>query len=82
MNRCECIRRVYELGFSLDDLVLYLDTHPDCQQGLALFETLQEQYAAAVEWYEAEVGPLTPAAGDTAEFWIWADSPAPWEVCD
>ena len=21
MNRCECIRRVYELGFALDDLV-------------------------------------------------------------
>ena len=82
MNRCECIRRVYELGFALDDLVLYLDTHPGCQQGLALFASLQEQYAAAVAWYEAEVGPLTPAAGAAADCWIWADSPAVWEVCD
>ncbi len=82
MNRCECIRRVYELGFALDDLVLYLDTHPDCQQGLALFDALQEQYAAAVEWYEAEVGPLTPAGCSAADFWVWADSPAAWEVCD
>ncbi len=82
MNRCECIRRVYELGFALDDLVLYLDTHPDCQQGLALFETLQEQYAAAVEWYEAEVGPLTPVGCSATDFWVWAESPAAWEVCD
>ena len=82
MNRCECIRRVYELGFALDDLVLYLDTHPDCQQGLALFASLQEQYAAAAEWYEAEVGPLTPAGCSATGFWTWAESPAVWEVCD
>lgn len=81
-NQYDCARRVYELGFALDDLTLYLDTHPGCTAGLALFQTLQSQYEAAVETYEAEIAPLRRSSGDSADFWQWAESPAPWEVCD
>lgn len=82
MSQSDCARRVFELGFALDDLVLYLDTHPDCAAGLAMFQTLQSQYEAAVEIYEAEVAPLRRRSGATEDFWQWAESPAPWEVCD
>ena len=78
----DCICRVYELGFALDDLALYLDTHPNCTAGLNMFQTLKSQYEAAVEVYETEVGPLRRNCSATADCWIWADSPAPWEVCD
>ena len=82
MSRSECARRVFELGFALDDLVLYLDTHPDCAAGLEMFQTLLRQYEAAVAAYEAEIAPLRRSSGERNDFWQWAESPAPWEVCD
>ena len=78
----ECVCQVYQLGFALDDLALYLDTHPDCQAGLQMFASLQEQYQVAVAAYEAEIGPLRRSSGICNDEWQWADSPAPWEVCD
>ena len=82
MHQRECACMVHQLGFALDDLALYLDTHPDCQAGLQMFESLQEQYQAAVVAYEAEIGPLRRSSGICNDYWQWADSPAPWEVCD
>ena len=81
MSRNDLACRVYELGFALDDLVLDLDTHPDCTAGLSLFRTLQEQYEAAVAVYEAEIAPLRPGSCAQGNQWLWADSPTPWEVC-
>ena len=32
LNHQQLMKLIYEVDFALCDLVLYLDTHPDCQQ--------------------------------------------------
>lgn len=32
MNREQLFYRIQQLGFTVDDIVLYLDTHPNCQR--------------------------------------------------
>ncbi len=38
MNSKEKLFRVIQMyGFALDEICIYLDTHPDCQDGLAYY---------------------------------------------
>ena len=69
------------LDFMALDLHLYLNTHPQDSDALALFSTTTAKAAAARDKYEAAFGPLT--AGGTAPDtgWPWIDNPWPWQAC-
>lgn len=79
---------IMEISFAVDDLKLYLDTHPDCMKGMELFSQLQEHRVHLLEEYNRLYYPLTVdtmlgrAVNATGEF-SWGDCPAPWEggVC-
>lgn len=77
------LHEVNKAGFVLDDMVLYLDTHPDDQEALAYFQTAKANYEQAVANYTDQVGPLfiNDACGNSHFSWItekW-----PWEGgCD
>lgn len=67
-------------SFALTDLTLYLDTHPDDEDALELFGSLQEKRSAALRQFADSHYPLTvDTVGDTGQ-WTWGDAPAPWEV--
>ena len=66
-------------SFAVDDLGLYLNTHPDDEQAIALFNQLVEREEKAAQCYEQKHGPIqkaSPVSGDTFE---WNDNPWPWE---
>lgn len=66
------------LGFALHELALYLDTHRDDQEALALYREYQEMYHKGMAQYAQEHGPLnhgTPVEGP----YSWLDDPWPWE---
>lgn len=75
---------INQISFAVNDLTLYLDTHPDCMQGMELFSKLQERRVQLLEEYGRLYYPLTidtmlgRAADSTGEF-AWGDCPAPWE---
>lgn len=79
---------INQISFALNDLTLYLDTHPDCMKGMELFSRLQERRVQLLEEYAGLYAPLTidsmmgAAANGSGEF-SWGDCPAPWEggVC-
>ncbi len=73
--------RINEISFTMDDLRLYLDTHPNCTEALAYFDELQEQRRAAVAAYEAQFGPLTSYGNveSGCDDWKWARGPWPWQ---
>lgn len=79
-EREQALNRVQALGFALNDLDLYLDTHPGCASGLALYQSLHVQYLAAAAAYEAAFGPLTLWSAARGDRWLWAETPMPWEV--
>ncbi|MDD6037198.1 MAG: spore coat protein CotJB [bacterium] len=72
------------ISFALNDLMLYLDTHPDCEKGLTLFGQLQKRRHDLLKEYASCYYPLTQdsmngdATGHDGSF-SWSECPAPWE---
>ena len=66
------------MAFALQELALYLDTHRDDKEALALYRTLQRMYDQGRVTYEKECGPLTHMS-QTEGAYRWLDDPWPWE---
>lgn len=74
------LAQVYEIGFAMDDVVLYLDTHPMDQQALEYYQQVRRLRDEAVSQYEASVGPLFFSSVDVGRNgWNWINDPWPWE---
>lgn len=82
-NKNMLLQRVYETGFAVDEIVLYLDTHPSCEKGLEYYREAVKNYQEARCAYEAECGPLQKSASTCPDFFDWVNNPWPWEGgCD
>lgn len=68
------------LGFAIQELALYLDTHREDAEALELYRSYQRLYHDGVNAYTKKYGPLnhgTPADGP----YDWLNDPWPWEYC-
>ena len=77
------LNEISEIGFAINDLTLYLDTHPECPKGLPLLKELLQKRLTLLADYAAKYQPLTqlsmiPGTPETNEYG-WAEGPAPWE---
>ncbi|MCH5251891.1 MAG: spore coat protein CotJB [Lachnospiraceae bacterium] len=82
-DREEMMSKIATISFAINDLTLYLDTHPSCPKGLALFKELLEQRLDLLAEYAKKYNPLTQISmitgnPDTNEYG-WAEGPMPWE---
>lgn len=77
MNEINCI------SFAVNDLTLYLDTHPDCTKGASIFHELSQKRLDLLAQYAREYNPLTQSSmvtgGLNPDSYAWADGPMPWE---
>jgi spore coat protein JB len=73
------LHEVEMAGFVLDDMVLYLDTHPTDMEALAYYQTARANYEQAVANYTDQVGPLFmyDACGNSQ--FSWLTESWPWE---
>ena len=55
----DVMTQVYQYGFAVSDILLYLDTHPEDQEALTYYKNMREARDAAVSAYEDQYGPLT-----------------------
>lgn len=92
-NRAELLKEINETSFMLDDLRLFLDTHPTNQQALESFSTAMKKRKQLLNRYAEEFEPLTvdcvcPETNNRSGFmtkypnqkhFTWADGPLPWE---
>ena len=71
------------VSFAINDLTLYLDTHPKCPEGLKLFKELLARRVELLADYAAKYNPLTQLSIATgtpdANAYSWAEGPLPWE---
>ena len=74
----DLLRNVYETGFALDDIILYLDTHPMDQNAMEYYRQMQMANQQAVQAYEQMYGPLM-ADRVMSDSWDWIQGPWPWE---
>ncbi len=80
MNRAEQIRKIQELGFACVDLNLYIDTHPDDENAINIYNSLACQLENAIKNYEKKYGPLMNFGfGKSSCPWQWIDEPWPWQ---
>ena len=66
------------LGFAIQELALYLDTHRDDVEALELYRSYQRMYESGKKEYERMCGPLTHKSVSEGEY-QWLDDPWPWE---
>lgn len=67
------------LAFAVQELALYLDTHREDQEALALYRQYQQLLRQAKEAYSLQKGPLNHASVSDSEEYAWLDDPWPWE---
>lgn len=77
--RTELIHKISEIGFVLDELRLFLDTHPDCQAALTDYNSYVSKYKILVKDYTDVYGPLSYNQSVSPDKWQWVKYPWPWE---
>lgn len=67
------------LGFALQELALYLDTHPDDKEALELYRQYQKAYHNCMTDYSQHRMPMTHNTPVDHRTYTWLDEPWPWE---
>lgn len=80
VNRKELFETIGAVSFMLDDLRLYLDTHPDDGEALKLFNEYQNKRHALIADYTAKFGPIDSYYPDAQNGWTWINEPMPWRM--
>lgn len=81
-KKYELMKQINEYSFSMIDLLLYLDTHPEDSGAQEDFLNLLHARNDAVNEYSRIYGPLTiDGIKESAdeEMWRWVYQPWPWE---
>ncbi|MDW2798806.1 spore coat protein CotJB [Clostridium boliviensis] len=76
------LMQIYQACFAMDDVILYLDTHPCDQDALNYYHYVADMCEQAVNAYEEYCGPLMSNHVMDENYWTWVNDPWPWEgVC-
>lgn len=77
LSQEELLSKVQAHAFAINDLALYLDTHPNDEKALALHNQYAKEYRKLYDEYERKYGPLSIFC--PCDKWRWIASPWPWE---
>ena len=81
-NRMAMAHRIKAYDFAIIEMNLYLDTHPDDEQGVCLFKMYQEKRCQLIETYEHHFGPYINTVNDVqGNRFDWIRDPWPWDYC-
>ena len=69
------------LGFTITELGMYLDTHQNDKDALALYVDYVNLAKEGRKRYESMYGPLQQT-GVTAAGYTWLNDPWPWEMAE
>ena len=78
MNRNDMLCQLMALHFSMIDLNLYLDTHPNDYETIEAYKDLENEYNNLKKEFEEQFGTLTPGTIKKNQ-WTWISDPWPWE---
>ena len=69
------------LGFAVQELALYLDTHRDDAEALELYRRYQQLLHDQRQEYVRKCGPLSHRDRTASPEYAWLNDPWPWEYC-
>ncbi len=76
-TREEMINQIKSLKFSIIELGLYLDTHPEDKKAICMHKEYCKQLKDIEDKYQKMYGPLTIYW--PCNKWRWLETPWPWE---
>lgn len=81
LSQSQLMDIINKTSFAVNDIQLYLDSHPDCPKGLAYFHEHNQLRNAALKEYSRRFGPLTmkTASEGSKGHWEWIHGKWPWE---
>ncbi|XMB85076.1 spore coat protein CotJB [Mycoplasmatota bacterium WC44] len=79
-NSNQELKNIQAISFILLDLGLFLDTHPNNEQVIKLYNEYNLKLAELITAYEKDFSPLTLRSSSLNEYpWAWLNEPWPWE---
>lgn len=75
----QMLRELMALDFSIIDMQLYLDTHPNDQRAIMYFNSLVQRASVLRQTYQQKYGPLMVNTTTSSCPWQWIKDPWPWE---
>lgn len=92
-DRMQLLKEINEVSFAVNDLTLYLDTHPTDGEALKAFSDASKRRKELLQAYAGEFEPLTmdcvcPDTNNKSDsltnypgqkHFTWGDGPMPWE---
>ena len=81
-SRQQLMARINEVSFAVNDMNLYLDTHPCDEKALVYCRELVQERKKLLKEYAEIYGPLTIDSTVWTEesVWKWMEQPFPWET--
>ncbi|MDE6025863.1 MAG: spore coat protein CotJB [Lachnospiraceae bacterium] len=79
MSKKELFNFISQVSFMLDDITLFLNTHPDCEDAIEAYNEFKEMRKEAVCEYTEAYGPLNRYDVNVCNYWDWVNKPWPWE---
>ena len=78
-NRSQAMLELQQIHMVLEDLTLFLDTHPTDATALKYHAHYQELYEQLVDNFTRQYGPITADRVEPSNSWTWVETPWPWE---
>ena len=80
-SKKELLQSIDHVSFAIDDLLLFLDTHPREKRALEYYSELSTRRNELLKKYAKLYGPLTIDTGNDSNLnsWQWMEQPFPWE---
>lgn len=77
----EMLHWINVVSFAVDEVKLFLDTHPTDEMALSYFQEYSRMRNQALREYAKYYGPLTVdlAQGNCMDRWKWIQEPWPWQ---
>ena len=79
MSQKQLLQWINMVSFAVNDITLYLDTHPDDEEALNYIKHYKELRKQGLRAYADQYGPLTIDSAKVGDHWDWATQPWPWE---
>ena len=73
------MERINQASFAMDDVLLFLDTHPNDLNALNYYHYVTQMRKEAMNAYESQFGPLMVDDVQSTDNWTWLTEKWPWE---
>ena len=81
-ERQRLMKMINQASFAIDDVKLFLDTHPSCKEALVYYQKAKKIRDEAWDEYTQKFGPLSAYDVAADDYWTWNEGPMPWEGGD